>query len=78
MVQRIDWWIFKIQQWFAMQMGTENMVWKIKSFLPPLKVFYPTYDDFEGLHTELYKNIDFSAGFWIKSLTFQVGSKNKT
>ena len=24
MVPRIDWWLFKIQQWFTMQMGTEN------------------------------------------------------
>ena len=59
MVQGIDWWIFKIQQWFTMQMGTENVFWKIKSFLPPLKVFYPTYDDFEDPHTESCKNINF-------------------
>ena len=56
-------------------METENIFWKIKSFLPPLKVFYPTYDDFEGPHTESCKNIDFSTGYRMNSLTFGVGGK---
>ena len=40
-------------------MGTEKCFEKSKVFLPPLKVFYPTYDDFEEPHTESCKNIDF-------------------
>ena len=56
-------------------METENIFWKIKSFLPPLKFFYPAYDDFEGPHTESCKNIDFSTGYRMNSLTFGVGGK---